>query len=68
VNAHVGLLFIIPDVRDTFRINRRATLTTDGELLGPSAVEDKTPLLGILVDVCVDYTPFPKAFLRRERF
>src|SRR5439155_3749473 len=30
-NPHVGLLFVIPGVGDTFRVNGRATLTTDAE-------------------------------------
>jgi PPOX class probable FMN-dependent enzyme len=66
VNPHVGLLFIIPGVGDTFRINGRATLTTDAELLAPSAIEEKVPLLGILFDSDVCYTQCPKAFLRSD--
>lgn len=66
VNPHVGLLFFIPGVGDTFRVNGRATLTTDQELLGPSVVEAKVPALGILVDIEVCYTQCPKAFLRSD--
>lgn len=64
VNPHIGLLFFVPGVTDTFRVNGRATLTVDAELLGPSAVEGKTPSLGILVDVEEAYTQCSKAFLR----
>ncbi len=63
-NPHVGLLFVIPGVTDTFRVNGRATLTTDAALLAPCAVEEKTPKLGILVDIDVAYTQCSKAFLR----
>lgn len=63
-NPHVGLLFVIPGVTDTFRVNGRATLTTDAALLEPCAVEGKTPKLGILVDVESAYTQCSKAFLR----
>ena len=63
-NPHVGLLFVIPGVTDTFRVNGRATLTTDAELLAPCAVEEKIPKLGILVDIDVAYTQCSKAFLR----
>lgn len=38
-NPHVGLLFIVPGVTDTFRVNGRATITTDTALLAPCAVE-----------------------------
>ncbi len=63
-NPHVGMLFVIPGVTDTFRVNGRATLTTDPDLLAPSAVEGKPPRLGILVDVLEAYTQCSKAFLR----
>jgi len=65
-NPHVGLLFVIPGVSDTFRVNGRATLTTDGALLTPCAVEGKVPKLGILVDIETAYTHCAKAFLRSE--
>ncbi len=65
-NPHVGLLFLIPGVGDSFRVNGRATLTTDGELLAPSAVEGKVPKLGIIVDVEEAYTQCSKALLRSE--
>lgn len=65
-NPHVGLLFVIPGVTDTFRVNGRATLTTDAALLAPCAVEGKVPRLGILVDIVSAYTQCSKAFLRSE--
>ncbi len=63
-NPHVGLLFVVPGVTDTFRVNGRATLTTDPELLHSCAVEGKIPKLGILVDIEEAYTQCSKAFLR----
>jgi hypothetical protein len=63
-NPHVGLLFIVPGVTDTFRVNGRATLTTDAALLAPCAVEGKVPRLGILVDIDEAYTQCSKAFIR----
>lgn len=65
-NPHVGLLFVIPGVSDTFRVNGRATLTTDQTLLAPCAVEGKLPRLGILVDIEDAYTHCSKAFLRSD--
>jgi PPOX class probable FMN-dependent enzyme len=65
-NPNVGLLFLIPGVGDSFRVNGRATLTTDGELLAPSAVEGKVPKLGIIIDVEEAYTQCSKALLRSE--
>lgn len=63
---HVGLLFLIPGVGDSFRVNGHATITTDEELLGPCAVEGKTPRLGILVDIVEAYTQCSKALLRSD--
>lgn len=65
-NPHVGLLFVVPGVGDTFRVNGRATLTTDAGLLAPCAVEGKVPRLGILVDIEAAYTQCSKAFLRSQ--
>lgn len=63
-NRRVGLLFVIPGVGDTFRVNGRATLITDRALLEPCAVEGKAPKLGILVDIESAFTHCSKAFLR----
>lgn len=63
-NPHIGVLFFIPGVTDTFRVNGRATITVDPELLAPSAVEGKPPLLGILIDIDEAYTQCSKALLR----
>ena len=63
-NPHVGLLFIVPGATDTFRVNGRATVTTDKEVLAPCAVEGKLPLLGIRVDIDEAYTQCSKALLR----
>ena len=65
-SPRVGLLFIIPGAFDTFRVNGRATLTTDADLLAPCAVEGKVPRLGILVDIEAAFTHCSKAFLRSQ--
>lgn len=65
-NPQVGLLFIVPGVTDTFRVNGRATITTDAALLAPSTVEGKAPRLGVLVDIEEAYTQCSKAFLRSQ--
>jgi len=66
VNPHVGLLFVVPGATDTFRVNGRATLTTDAGLLAPCEVEGKIPKLGVLVDIAEAYTQCSKAFLRSK--
>jgi PPOX class probable FMN-dependent enzyme len=65
-NPRVGLLFVVPGIGDTLRVNGRAALVTDEELLAPSTVEGKVPKLGILVDVEEVFTHCSKAFLRSQ--
>ena len=65
-NPHVGLLFLIPGVGDTFRVNGRARLVTDEELLAGSEVEGKPPKLGILVEIDECYTQCSKALIRSD--
>lgn len=47
----VGLLFFVPGVDETLRVNGRASLTTDTELLAPHAVQGKTPRAAMLVEI-----------------
>ncbi|HLX33082.1 MAG TPA: MSMEG_1061 family FMN-dependent PPOX-type flavoprotein [Gaiellaceae bacterium] len=62
----IALLFLIPGVNDTFRVNGRARIVDDAELLADSTVEGKAPRLGLLVTVEEAYTQCPRALLRSE--
>src|SRR6476661_6880446 len=55
-NPHVALLFVIPGVTDTFRVNGRAEIVTDAALLEECAVEGKAPKLALLIDIDEAYT------------
>ena len=65
-DPRIALLFLIPGVGDTFRVNGTATVTDDLELLAASAVDGKTPQLGILVSIEEAYTQCPKALIRSD--
>ena len=65
-DPRIALLFLVPGIGDTFRVNGRARLVDDAELLEPCAIEGKVPKLGILVEVEEAYTQCPKALLRSE--
>jgi PPOX class probable FMN-dependent enzyme len=65
-DARIALLFLIPGVGDTFRVNGTAVITDDRELLAPSAIEGKAPRLGILVSVTEAYTQCSKAMIRSD--
>lgn len=53
-------------VGETFRVNGSAILVEDPELLGPSAVGDNVPKLGILVTVEEAYRQCSKALIRSD--
>jgi PPOX class probable FMN-dependent enzyme len=65
-DSRIALLFLIPGVGDTFRVNGRAELTDDPELLAGSEVEGKVPKLGLLITVEEAYTQCPKALIRSD--
>lgn len=65
-DPRIALLFLIPGVGDTFRVNGTAAITDDEELLSPSAIEGKAPRLGIVVSVTEAYTQCAKALIRSD--
>jgi PPOX class probable FMN-dependent enzyme len=65
-DPRIALLFLIPGVGDTFRVNGHAVIVDDPELLVASAVEGKIPRLGILVSIEEAYTHCAKALIRSE--
>jgi PPOX class probable FMN-dependent enzyme len=64
--GRIALLFLVPGVGETFRVNGTAVLVDDAELLSESEVEGKTPKLGILVTVEEAYTQCSKALIRSD--
>lgn len=65
-DPRIALLFLIPGVGDSFRVNGRASITDDAELLADSEVDGKTPKLGILVAIDEAYTQCSKALIRSD--
>jgi PPOX class probable FMN-dependent enzyme len=66
VDPRIALLFLIPGVGDTFRVNGRAEIVEDPELLAASAVDGHAPRLGILVHIEEAFTQCPKALVRSD--
>lgn len=66
VNPHVGLLFIVPGLDETLRINGRARLTTNAPLLARYAVQGKAPDLAIVVHTEAVYMHCARAFRRSK--
>jgi uncharacterized protein len=65
-DAEVGLLFFIPGIDETLRINGTAKLSRDPELLAAAAVRGREPRLVILVTVREAFLHCGKA-LKRSR-
>jgi len=63
-NGRVGLLFFIPGLKETLRVNGKAMLTKDKKLLEKMAVKGKNPLIGIVVEVEECFIHCAKAMIR----
>ncbi|MGI5271167.1 pyridoxamine 5'-phosphate oxidase family protein [Nonomuraea sp. CA-218870] len=63
-NPHVGLLFLVPGMNETLRVNGRATLVSDAPFFDDLTVRGRRPRLAVLVDVEELYVHCAKAFLR----
>jgi len=65
-DTRIALVFLIPGIGDTFRVNGRARIVDDPELLAPSAVDGKVPRLGLLISIEEAYTQCSKALIRSD--
>ena len=66
VNPHIGLIFVIPGCDYTLRINGRACVTRDPELLAATAAHNVTPKLAIGVETEQAFFHCVKAFRRAQ--
>jgi uncharacterized protein len=66
VNPAVGLLFLIPGMNETLRVNGEARITVDATLRERLAVEGKPPLSIVVVTVKAAYMHCAKAFMRSQ--
>jgi hypothetical protein len=64
VEPHLALLFVVPGVGETLRVNGRGRISTDPALLESFAVEGKLPRTVLLVDVDAVYFHCSKALAR----
>jgi uncharacterized protein len=64
--ARIGLLFMLPGVDETLRVNGTARLTQDAHRLQPFAGEARVPRLVIEVGVEEAYLHCAKAFMRSK--
>jgi len=63
-NPNVGLLFFIPGVSETLRVNGRARIVTDPEILARFEVRGRAPRAAIQVEVVEVFLHCSKALIR----
>ena len=64
--GRVGLLFLIPGIRETLRVNGRASITRDPGLLERHATNGKLPTAVIGVEIEEGFLHCAKAFIRSQ--
>jgi uncharacterized protein len=64
--GRAGLIFVIPGRDTTLRVNGRAAVSADPDLLGRIAPVGKPPRTAIVVEAEEVYTHCPKAFVRSK--
>ena len=65
-NPRIGLIFLVPGRHETLRVNGRAFITNDPELLDTMLVQGKRPWFAIGVEVEECFLHCGKAFLRSK--
>jgi len=65
-DPRVGLLFLLPGSGNTLRVNGRARLSIDPELLASFAVEGKPPRSVIVITVDAVYVQCARAIIRSD--
>jgi PPOX class probable FMN-dependent enzyme len=66
VDPRIALLFLVPGIGVTLRVNGTAQLSTDEELRRSFAMGDKLPATVIVVTTTSVYTQCPKALIRSD--
>lgn len=60
----VGLLFLVPGLEETLRVNGRARITTDPDVLDRTVIDDRRPKVAVVIDVEECYIHCGKAVRR----
>jgi PPOX class probable FMN-dependent enzyme len=66
VNPGIGLLFLVPGVEETLRVNGRAEVVQDAPWFDRMVVRGKRPVMAILVEIAEVYFHCPKPFRRAQ--
>ncbi|MCP1840203.1 PPOX class probable FMN-dependent enzyme [Bradyrhizobium sp. USDA 4524] len=62
----IGLIFMVPGINETLRVNGRAEISQEVDLLTPLTVQNVTPIIGLKVHVDETYFHCGKALMRSK--
>jgi uncharacterized protein len=65
-NPRIGMLFLVPGMNETLRVNGTARITDDLRLLQPSAVNGQPPKVGLIVAIEEAFLHCGKALVRSK--
>jgi len=65
-DARIGLIFFVPGVNETYRVNGRGRISTDADLRRSFAVNGKEPATVMVVAVEPAFPHCPKALIRSD--
>ena len=65
-NPAIAVIFLLPGMNETLRINGSAKITNDTRLLESCTVNQKTPKIGLLITVHEAFMHCPKALVRSK--
>ena len=65
-NPRIGLLFLVPGMGETLRINGTARITDDQRVLADCAVKGRAPKVGLVIAVEEAFLHCPKALIRSK--
>lgn len=65
-NPGVGLIFLVPGMNETLRVNGTARIVTDAEVLAEMLVNERAPRSALVVDVKEAYLHCAKALTRSK--
>ena len=62
----VGLIFFVPGINETLRVNGKGRITREPDLLEPQAVQGKVPTAGLVVEIEEAFFHCGKALIRSK--
>ncbi|EDP62327.1 hypothetical protein BAL199_19938 [alpha proteobacterium BAL199] len=65
-NPAIGMLFLVPGMGETLRINGTAQITDDARLLEPLTMQRRAPKIGLLIEVKEAFLHCSKALVRSD--